>query len=198
MMEKFAEDDRIEQMNAQKRRMKQLEHKRAVEELIQHRREQHKVSTKEFSVSLCDSSASTRRNSRTASVKRLKLEEERKSSRRKDRNSLRRMRKMFLDICPKASSGKKIILLSIFSTLFLETETISLAWEQRTPMHTLLQLVAISKHSISPTINQVFANHFTRLFFIICLPTSFFFTLKEFIFLFPIYIFTSTNSQNKL
>ena len=43
MMEKFAEDDRIEQMNAQKRRMKQLEHKRAVEELIQSRRDQHKV-----------------------------------------------------------------------------------------------------------------------------------------------------------
>ncbi|CBY21899.1 unnamed protein product [Oikopleura dioica] len=43
MMEKFAEDDRIEQMNAQKRRMKQLEHKRAVEEIIQHRRDQHKL-----------------------------------------------------------------------------------------------------------------------------------------------------------
>ena len=38
MMEKYAEDDRIEQMNAQKRRMKQLEHKRAVENLIQQRR----------------------------------------------------------------------------------------------------------------------------------------------------------------
>ena len=40
MLEKFAEDDRIEQMNAQKRRMKQLEHKRAVEKLIEDRREQ--------------------------------------------------------------------------------------------------------------------------------------------------------------
>jgi hypothetical protein len=30
MLAKFAEDDRIEQMNAQKRRMKQLEHKREV------------------------------------------------------------------------------------------------------------------------------------------------------------------------
>ena len=40
MLEKFAEDDRIEQMNAQKRRMKQLEHKRAVEALIKDRREQ--------------------------------------------------------------------------------------------------------------------------------------------------------------
>ena len=38
MLEKFAEDDRIEQMNAQKRRMKQLEHKRAVEKLIEERR----------------------------------------------------------------------------------------------------------------------------------------------------------------
>ena len=35
MMEKLAEDDRIEQMNAQKRRMKQLEHKRAVEQLLE-------------------------------------------------------------------------------------------------------------------------------------------------------------------
>ena len=32
-MEKFAEDDRIDQMNAQKRRMKELEHKREVERL---------------------------------------------------------------------------------------------------------------------------------------------------------------------
>ena len=38
MLEKFAEDDRLEQMNAQKRRMKQLEHKRAVEKLIEDRR----------------------------------------------------------------------------------------------------------------------------------------------------------------
>ena len=40
MLAKFAEDDRIEQMNAQKRRMKQLEHKRAVQALIEERREQ--------------------------------------------------------------------------------------------------------------------------------------------------------------
>ena len=39
MLDKFAEDDRIEQMNAQKRRMKQLEHKRAVELLLEDRRE---------------------------------------------------------------------------------------------------------------------------------------------------------------
>ena len=40
MLAKFAEDDRIEQMNAQKRRMKQLEHKRAVERLLDERRAQ--------------------------------------------------------------------------------------------------------------------------------------------------------------
>lgn len=34
MMEKFANDEKLEQMNAQKRRMKQLEHKKAVDELI--------------------------------------------------------------------------------------------------------------------------------------------------------------------
>lgn len=38
MMAKFAEDDRIEQMNNQKRRMKQLDHKRAVEELLEIRK----------------------------------------------------------------------------------------------------------------------------------------------------------------
>ena len=42
MLAKFAEDDRIEQMNAQKRRMRQLEHKRAVEKLIEERRDQFK------------------------------------------------------------------------------------------------------------------------------------------------------------
>lgn len=31
MLDKFAEDDRIEQMNAQKRRMKMLEHRREVQ-----------------------------------------------------------------------------------------------------------------------------------------------------------------------
>lgn len=40
MLAKFAEDDRIEQMNAQKRRMKQLEHRRAVQRLIEERRKQ--------------------------------------------------------------------------------------------------------------------------------------------------------------
>lgn len=43
MMDKFAEDDRIEQMNAQKRRMKQLEHRREVEKLIEYRRRQREA-----------------------------------------------------------------------------------------------------------------------------------------------------------
>lgn len=42
-MAKFAEDDRIEQMNAQKRRMKQVEHKRAVDVLLDERRRQMAV-----------------------------------------------------------------------------------------------------------------------------------------------------------
>lgn len=43
MMAKFAEDDRIDQMNAQRRRLKQLEHKREVERLIEDRRRQHEA-----------------------------------------------------------------------------------------------------------------------------------------------------------
>lgn len=39
-MAKFAEDDRIELMNAQKRRMKQQDHKRSVEALLEERRKQ--------------------------------------------------------------------------------------------------------------------------------------------------------------
>lgn len=38
MMAKFAEDDRIEQLNAQKRRMKLQDHKREVERLIEEKR----------------------------------------------------------------------------------------------------------------------------------------------------------------
>ena len=38
LMAKFAEDDRIEQMNAQKRRLKQIEHQRAVDALLDERR----------------------------------------------------------------------------------------------------------------------------------------------------------------
>jgi len=33
LMEKFAEDERLEQMNAQRRRMREQEHKRQVEKL---------------------------------------------------------------------------------------------------------------------------------------------------------------------
>lgn len=43
MLAKFAEDDRIEQMNAHKRRMKQLEHRRAVEKLIEERKQQRRA-----------------------------------------------------------------------------------------------------------------------------------------------------------
>ena len=53
MLDKFALDDRLEQMNAQKRRMKQQEHIRSVENLVQERR-----ARKEFEaqrVSLCSS-----------------------------------------------------------------------------------------------------------------------------------------------
>jgi hypothetical protein len=35
LMEKFAEDERLEQMNAQRRRMREQEHKREVERLWQ-------------------------------------------------------------------------------------------------------------------------------------------------------------------
>lgn len=41
MLAKFAEDDRIEQMNARKRRMKQQEHKHAVEKLIEERKKKY-------------------------------------------------------------------------------------------------------------------------------------------------------------
>lgn len=43
MMAKFAEDDRIEQMNARKRRMKQLEHRHEVEKLIEDKRRQREA-----------------------------------------------------------------------------------------------------------------------------------------------------------
>merc|ERR1719262_2134989 len=38
MLAKFAEEDRLEQLSAQRRRMKQLEHKREVERLLDERR----------------------------------------------------------------------------------------------------------------------------------------------------------------
>lgn len=43
MLDKFAEDDRIEQMNAQKRRKKQLEHRRAVEKMIEDKKRQQEA-----------------------------------------------------------------------------------------------------------------------------------------------------------
>lgn len=42
MLKKFAEDDRIEQMNAQRWRMKELEHKKEVERLWQEKLEMYK------------------------------------------------------------------------------------------------------------------------------------------------------------
>merc|ERR1719447_100319 len=48
MMEKFAEDDKIEQMNEKRRRMKREEHKRAVNLLLEERRQmRHKAKLKE-------------------------------------------------------------------------------------------------------------------------------------------------------
>lgn len=41
MLEKFADDDRLDQLNAQKRRMKQLEHRREIERLLEVRREKY-------------------------------------------------------------------------------------------------------------------------------------------------------------
>ena len=41
MLDKFAEDDRLDQMNAQKRRMKQMEHRREIERLLEMRREKY-------------------------------------------------------------------------------------------------------------------------------------------------------------
>jgi hypothetical protein len=39
MLEKYAREENLEQMNAQKKRMRQLEHRRAVEKLIEERRQ---------------------------------------------------------------------------------------------------------------------------------------------------------------
>merc|ERR1719197_929613 len=41
MLDKFAEDDRLDQLNAQKRRMKQLEHRREIERLLELRRDKY-------------------------------------------------------------------------------------------------------------------------------------------------------------
>ena len=47
MMQKFAEDDRLEQMNAQKRRMKRLEHMREVSSLWEQKRAMYEAQRKE-------------------------------------------------------------------------------------------------------------------------------------------------------
>ncbi|XP_054243968.1 meiosis-specific nuclear structural protein 1 [Indicator indicator] len=71
MLAKLAEDDRIEQMNAQKRRMKQLEHGRAVEKLIE---ERHKQLTAEKERELEERQLEERREAE----KRAIVEEERR------------------------------------------------------------------------------------------------------------------------
>jgi len=43
MAEKFAEDERLEQMNAQKRRMREQEHKREIERLWKDKLEVYRV-----------------------------------------------------------------------------------------------------------------------------------------------------------
>ena len=53
MMEKFAADDRIEQMNAQKRRMRVLQHKRDVERLIEERRQRKEFEKQQVCLLLC-------------------------------------------------------------------------------------------------------------------------------------------------
>lgn len=40
MMEKFAEDDRLDQLNARVRKLKQQEHRKEVEKLIEERKQQ--------------------------------------------------------------------------------------------------------------------------------------------------------------
>lgn len=43
MLDKFAEDDRLDQMNAQKRRQKQLDHRREIERLLEERRAKYEA-----------------------------------------------------------------------------------------------------------------------------------------------------------
>jgi hypothetical protein len=54
LLEKFANEEKIEQMNAQKKRMKQLEHRKAVEELIQERREKRAKELEERSKGIAE------------------------------------------------------------------------------------------------------------------------------------------------
>merc|ERR1719197_673511 len=43
MLDKFAEDDRLDQMNAQKRRQKQLDHRKEIERLLEERRSKYEA-----------------------------------------------------------------------------------------------------------------------------------------------------------
>ena len=76
LMEKYAEDERLEQMNAQKRRMRQLEHKREIERLWQ---EKLKIYREQRDLELQEQAAQRERNTQIASVieeaKRKMLEE---------------------------------------------------------------------------------------------------------------------------
>ena len=81
MLAKFAEDDRLEQMNAQKRRMGQLQHKRAVEQLIEDRR-------KQFEADRQREIDSMREEERLQQVRRQIIEEERKKLLKQHANKL--------------------------------------------------------------------------------------------------------------
>merc|ERR1712100_515895 len=71
MLAKFADDERIEQMNAQKRRMKMQEHKREVDRLLEERRAMYEA---EKEAKLQEQAAEEKR----ASALRALIEEERK------------------------------------------------------------------------------------------------------------------------
>lgn len=52
-MERFAEQDRVEQMNAQKRRLKVAEHAREVERLIQEKKQMYEAAMVSIPPSCC-------------------------------------------------------------------------------------------------------------------------------------------------
>lgn len=71
MLEKFAEDERIDQLNAQKRRQKQIEHRHEIERLLEERRARFE---EERSKEMCDMIEA----SRVAEIRNQIIEEERK------------------------------------------------------------------------------------------------------------------------
>uniref|UniRef100_A0A7S4F452 Meiosis-specific nuclear structural protein 1 n=1 Tax=Chrysotila carterae TaxID=13221 RepID=A0A7S4F452_CHRCT len=71
MMEKFAEDDRIDMLNAQRRREKQQEHRKQIEVLLEQRREQ-------FAAERARELHEHEMESRVAEIRRQIIEEERK------------------------------------------------------------------------------------------------------------------------